>query len=137
VEVAPSLVEALGRADHVVVAAAATATTHRMFDHHAFAAIKPGAHFVNVARGSLVDHDDLLAALDNGSIALASLDVVDPEPLPAGHPLYIHPKVRLSPHVSWSSPETLRRTIELFGQNLAHYRRGEPLVGLVDATQGY
>ena len=60
---------------------------------------------------------------------MASLDVVDPEPLPAGHPLYRHPGVRLSPHISWSSPRTVARTFELFVDNLARYRAGRRCSG--------
>ena len=129
-----SLVEA---SDHVVVAAPATARTVRMFDSAVFAKTRRGAHFVNVARGSLVDQDALLEALDSGQLAMATLDVVEPEPLPAGHPLYSHPKVRLSPHISWSSPATAARTLKLFEENLTRYRRGEELHFLIDVREGY
>ena len=137
VSLRPDLPSLLSDADHVVVAAPATAATERLFDAAAFAAVKPGVHFVNVARGSLVDQEALLDALDDGRVALASLDAVDPEPLPAGHRLYAHPRVRLSPHVSWSSPRTVERTFELFAENLDRYRRGEPLAGAVDVGAGY
>lgn len=131
------LEELLADADHVVVAAPSTEATRHLLDAAAFAAVKPGAHLVNVARGSLVDQDALLDALDSGQLALATLDVVDPEPLPAGHPFYRHPKVRLSPHVSWSSPRTVQRTMELFAENLARYRAGGALAGVVDVESGY
>jgi phosphoglycerate dehydrogenase-like enzyme len=84
-----------------------------------------------------VDQDALLRALDDGRMALASLDVVDPEPLPAGHPFYLHPAVRLSPHVSWSSPRTVQRTFQLFADNLERYRSGQDLLGAVDLDAGY
>jgi len=137
VEIVTELHDLLGRSDHVVIAAPATSATRHLLDAGAFAAMKQGAHLVNIARGSLVDQDALIAALDRGTVAMASLDVVDPEPLPAGHPLYAHPKVRLSPHVSWSSPDTMQRTFDLFADNLRRYRAGEPLQGLVDPTAGY
>ncbi len=70
--------------------------------------MKPGVHIVNIARGALIDQDALRAALDDGTVAMASLDTVDPEPLPAGHWMYAHPKVRLTAHVSWYTPELLR-----------------------------
>jgi phosphoglycerate dehydrogenase-like enzyme len=130
----PTLV---GGSDHLVVAAPATPATDRLLDAAVLGAVKPGLHLVNVARGSLVDQDALLAALDDGRIARASLDVVEPEPLPAGHPLYSHPRVRLSPHVSWSSPQTMVRTMQLFVDNLARYRSGSPLLGVVDVAAGY
>jgi phosphoglycerate dehydrogenase-like enzyme len=137
VTVCPDLASLLGRADHVVLAAPATTLTDGLLDDAALAGIRPGAHLVNVSRGSLVDQDALLRALDDGRVARASLDVVDPEPLPAGHPLYLHPAVHLSPHVSWSSPATVRRTFELFADNLERYRSGQPLTGHVDVAAGY
>ena len=132
-----SLPDLLGRSDHVVIAAPATAATHHLLDADAFGVIKPGAHMVNIARGSLVDQDALMAALDDGRVAFASLDTVDPEPLPAGHPLYTHPKVRVSPHISWSAPSTLERTLEIFVENVERYRAGDPLEGVVDVAAGY
>lgn len=134
---AESLVELLGRSDHVVVAAPATPATRHLIGVEALNAVKPGVHLVNVARGTLVDQDALRLALDDGRVARASLDVVDPEPLPAGHWLYTHPQVRLSPHISWSSPGTIERTIDLFAENLRRWREGRPLHGLVDVAAGY
>lgn len=127
----------LAQSDHLVVAAPGTAATRHLLDDEAFAAVKHGMHLVNVARGSLVDQDALVRALDDGRIARATLDVVDPEPLPTGHVLYRHPGVRLSPHVSWSSPLTGRRTIALFADNLARFRAGSALLGVVDREAGY
>jgi len=120
-----------------VIAAPSTPETYRLIDKAAFAEMKDGVHLVNIARGTLVDQDALIAALDGGKVARASLDVVDPEPLPAGHPLYTHPKVRLTPHISWSSPVTMPRTMEIFLDNLRRFRNGEPLEGLVDVDAGY
>jgi phosphoglycerate dehydrogenase-like enzyme len=137
VTLCPSMSALLGCSDHVVVAAPATAATGHLIDDDALAGVKPGAHLVNVSRGSLVDQDALVRALDDGRLALATLDVVEPEPLPDGHPLYCHPRVRLSPHISWSSPHTVMRTFELFVDNLARYRSGRPLLGVVDKRAGY
>jgi phosphoglycerate dehydrogenase-like enzyme len=137
VEVLTSLPELLARSDHVVVAAPATPATFHLIDADALAAVKPGAHLVNIARGTLVDQDALVAALDRGQLSGASLDTVDPEPLPEGHPLYAHPKVRVSPHISWSAPGTLERTLGIFVDNVARYRAGEPLTGVVDLDAGY
>jgi phosphoglycerate dehydrogenase-like enzyme len=136
IEVLP-LHEALGLADHVVVTAAATTETHHLIGPEAFGSMKPGAHLVNVARGSLIDQDSLLRALADGTVARASLDVTDPEPLPAGHPLYAHPKVRLTPHISWSSADSIVRTVDLLVENLGRYSTGAPLLGLVDPALGY
>jgi len=137
VEMVRSLPELLADADHLVLAAATTASTTRLLDAAAFAQVKPGLHLVNVARGALVEHDALRAALDDGRVGLASLDCVDPEPLPAGHWLYTHPRVRLSAHVSWSGPRAFEWLIEPFVENLRRFAAGEPLRHVVDRTLGY
>jgi phosphoglycerate dehydrogenase-like enzyme len=137
IEVVGGLHEVLARSHHVVIAAPATADTRHLVDATALAVIRPGAHLVNVARGSLVDQEALRVALDDGRVARASLDTVEPEPLPEGHWLYRHPGVRLSPHISWSSPSTMAKTIGLFVENLQRFRAGEPLQGLVDPAAGY
>jgi phosphoglycerate dehydrogenase-like enzyme len=137
VELAWGLPELLARADHLVIAAPATDETHHLMDAAAFGALKPGAHLVNIARGSLIDQDALRMALDDGRVARASLDTVEPEPLPDGHWLYTHPAVRLSPHISWSAPGTMERTVSLFAQNLARFRSGSVLNGLVDPVARY
>jgi phosphoglycerate dehydrogenase-like enzyme len=92
---------------------------------------------VNVARGTLVDQDALRAALDDGRLSRASLDTVDPEPLPTGHWMYRHPCVFLSPHISWSDRATMERTLDAFTANLRRFRAGEPLRDVVDAEAGY
>ena len=76
------------------------------------------------------------AALDDGRVSTASLDVCDPEPLPAGHWMYEHPKVRLSPHISWSNPDLVGRIVELVVDNVRRYVAGEPLQG-VDPVERY
>jgi phosphoglycerate dehydrogenase-like enzyme len=137
IELCATLEDLLAESDHVVIAAPATPATHHLINAESLAAIKPGAHIVNIARGSLVDQDALIAALDDGRVACASLDTVDPEPLPPGHPLYSHRNVRLSAHVSWSAPENLGPTLTLFADNVRRYRAGEPLHGIVDLEAGY
>jgi phosphoglycerate dehydrogenase-like enzyme len=137
VEIAASLLEVVRAADHLVLAVPATPATRHLLSAEIFAAVKPGVHLVNVARGSLVDNDALRAALDGGGVAMASLDAVEPEPLPAGHWMYSHPRVRLSPHVSWSAPEAADRLLEMFIDNLRRYRAGEPLTCVVDVAAGY
>jgi phosphoglycerate dehydrogenase-like enzyme len=137
VRMVSSLEEVLSGADHLVVAAPYTPRTHHLLDADAFSRMRPGVHLVNIARGGLVDQDALRVALDDGMVAMATLDTVDPEPLPAGHWLFTHPKVRVSPHVSWSSPEGGRRIFELFLENLGRYVRSEPLEGVVDKDERY
>jgi phosphoglycerate dehydrogenase-like enzyme len=137
VEVVGSLDELLSEADHLVLAAPATPRTRHLINAETLALVKPGVHLVNIARGALVDQDALRVALDDGRVAMATLDTVDPEPLPAGHWLYSHPKVRLSAHVSWASPAGMARTLEIFVDNLRRYAAGEQVLHLVDADEGY
>ena len=137
VELVRDLESLLATADHLVLAAPVTGSTRGLLDDEAFARAKPGLHLVNVARGELVDQDALRRALDDGRVALASLDCVHPEPLPAGHWLYSHPKVRLSPHISWSMPGAFELLIEPFVENLRRFRAGEPLLHVVDTELGY
>jgi len=137
IEPAPTLGEAFAEADHIVITAPATPATHHLVNDQSLGWVKPGVHLVNVARGPLVDSAALLRALDDGRVARASLDVAEGEPLPAGDPLYSHPSVRLTPHISHSSTRTVNRTVDMFVDNLARWRRGEPLVGMVDPAVGY
>jgi phosphoglycerate dehydrogenase-like enzyme len=127
----------LARSDHLVVAAPATPATRHVIGRDALARVKPGVHLVNIARGALVDQDALRIALDDGRVSLASLDTVEPEPLPAGHWLFTHPCVRLSPHCSWSGPGALDRLLDPFLDNLARFLEDEPLEGIVDLELGY
>jgi len=137
VEIVSSLSELLGDADHVVVAAPETPATRHLLDDAAFALVKPGAHLVNVARGGLVDQDALRRALDAGRIGLATLDCVEPEPLPEGHWLYTHPKVRLTPHVSWVAPGSHSGLMDPFVENLERFRSGDELRHRVDPEEQY
>jgi phosphoglycerate dehydrogenase-like enzyme len=137
VEVVSSLEDLLPEADHLVLAAPATHRTRRLINTQTLKLVKPGVHLVNIARGALVDQDALRDALDDGRVAMATLDTVEPEPLPDGHWMYTHPKVRLSAHVSWASPAGLDRTLEIFLDNLRRYANGEPLMHLVDVDEGY
>jgi phosphoglycerate dehydrogenase-like enzyme len=137
VEITTSLEDVLRASDHLVVTAPSTPETRHMLNEQTLALVKPGVHLVNIARGALIDQDVLRAALDDGRVAMASLDTVDPEPLPAGHWMYTHPKVRLSPHISWAMPGASDLLADTFIDNLRRYLAGEPLVGVVDVAAGY
>ena len=137
VEVVTSLDALLDGADHVVLAAPATARTRHLIDADAFAKMKPGVHLVNIARGGLVDQDALRVALDDGTVAMATLDTVEPEPLPSGHWLYSHPKVRLAAHISWYTPDLQRAAFEILLENIGRYLKQEPLLHVVDLDEGY
>lgn len=137
VEVVGNLTDLLPVAEHLVLAAPGTHRTYQLLDAEAFASMRPGVHIVNVARGSLIDQVALRSALDDGTVARASLDTCDPEPLPAGHWLFSHPKVFLTPHSSWGSPEMFSTAIDIFGANLRRFLTGEPLEYVVDVVEGY
>ncbi len=122
------LTELLRRSDHLVIAAPLTPATAGLIGAEAFATAKHGMHLINVARGGIVDTAALIAALESGQVGFASLDVTDPEPLPAGHPLWDAPNVRITPHIAWSSPRTGQRIFALFADNLGRFARGERLV---------
>src|SRR5262249_61973902 len=103
----------------------------------ASAGVKAGGHIVNIARGWLIDQEALRRALDDDRVAMATLDTVTPEPLPEQHWMYSHPKVRVTAHVSWSSPHAWDRMLQCFADNLARFAAGEPLEGVVDPDAGY
>jgi phosphoglycerate dehydrogenase-like enzyme len=132
-----NLDEVLASADHLVVAAPATPQTRHIIGDVALRKVNRGLHLINVARGSLVDQAALRVALDDGRVARATLDVCDPEPLPHGHWLYMHPNVRLTGHVSWAAPSGTEPLIRAFLDNLVSFRNGEPLFGVVDPAERY
>ena len=125
------------RADHVVVAAPATADTRHLVGAAELEAMREHAWLVNIARGALVDTDALVSALARGAIGGAALDVTDPEPLPYGHPLWTEERAIITPHVA--NPErTLRRYLaELVGENVRRFAAGEELRSLIDREAGY
>ncbi len=132
-----SIDELVAGAHHLVLVAPLTDATRGLLDRRAFAAMEPGVHLVNVARGPIVVEDDLRHALDDGIVVCASLDTTDPEPLPEGHWMYRHPQVRVSPHVSWNWPGAFAAMFETFGENLRRYLDGRPLLSVVDPAAGY
>lgn len=129
--------EVLPAADLVVVAAALTGGTRRLFGADEFAAMKPTAYLVNIARGGLVDTDALLDALRTGAIAGAGLDVTDPEPLPDGHPLWDEPGVIITPHQADTPEMTAPLLAERIRQNVRAFLDDGRFVGVVDPEAGY
>ncbi len=128
---------ALPEADYVVVAAPLTQRTRGMFDAKRFARMKPGARFINVGRGPIVDEAALVEALSEERISGAALDVFQNEPLPEDSPLWDDPRVFVSPHMSGDFVGWLDALGELFAENYGRYSRGEPLLNVVDKRQGY
>jgi len=125
------------QADVVINTAPLTDRTRGMFNAEFFAAMKPTAYFVSVGRGASTVTADLLAALENGELAGAGLDVTDPEPLPEGHPLWTTPRVIISPHTAGRSDKGRDRLFLLVQENLRRYAAGEPMLSVVDIERGY
>jgi glyoxylate/hydroxypyruvate reductase len=94
-----------------------------------------GAHLVNIARGAHLNEDDLLALLEAGRLAGATLDVFATEPLPPGHPFWLHPAVTVTPHVSGTT--VLDDSVRQVAHKIRSLERGEPVTGVVDWTRGY
>jgi phosphoglycerate dehydrogenase-like enzyme len=124
----------LPQTDIVVVLLPLTAETNQLVDEDFLRQLPDGALLVNVARGRVVDTEALLRELQRGRLR-AVLDVTDPEPLPAGHPLYHAPGVFITPHVSWWTADGMRRNYEVVATQLRKFARGEQLENIV--TDGY
>ncbi len=131
------LVHHLAEADYVVAVAPLTEQTKGMFDAETFAAMKPGARFVNVGRGELVVTSDLVGALRDGPLGGAALDVFDTEPLPPESPLWTMENVLISPHMSGDFVGWRNTLVEVFADNFRRWRAGEPLRNVVDKQLGY
>ena len=131
------LADLLGASDVVVIALPLTKATHHLFTRERFAQMQRHAILINVTRGEIVRGEDVLAAVDEGLIWGAGLDVTDPEPLPKDHPLWRHPRVIVTPHTAGGSPRRAGRVISTFCENLRRLRDGRPLLALIDKQKGY
>ena len=129
--------DALAWADVVVNVLPGTRATQHVFDGAAFAAMRPGTRFVNVGRGSAVDEAALEAALRDGTVGAAALDVTEVEPLPTTSPLWRLPNVLLSPHSGAAFGGWREAVVERFIENLDRFLRGAPLRGVVDKRAGF
>lgn len=127
----------LPEADYVVIATPLTPDTKGMIDAAVLRSMQASAYLINIARGAIVDEAALLMALKEGWIAGAGLDTFSTEPLPADSPFWSLPNVLVTPHCSASSPQTIPRIVDLFLDNLARYRQGQPLKNVVDKQAGY
>ncbi|MDG3004561.1 D-2-hydroxyacid dehydrogenase [Paludisphaera mucosa] len=124
----------LGWADFVVVAAPHTPETAGLIDAGRLARLRPSSYLINVGRGAIVVLDDLVAALREGRLAGAALDVYEVEPLPPEHPLWDFPNAILTPHTAGYSPIVAERHKALLVDNVGRFARGEPLRNVVDKT---
>lgn len=129
---------ALGRFDWVILIVPSTPQTTGMFGPAQFAAMKPGAVLLNFARGTVIDQDALLVAIDSGHLGGAFLDVTTPEPLPSDHPLWSRENVHISMHLSGRAQDALfARGSARFLDNLARFQQGQELAHRVDLSAGY
>jgi len=128
----------LGESQILVNSLPLTKETEDLLDSRAFARLPKGAHLINVGRGQTIVDKDLLAALDDGRLASATLDVFREEPLPASHPFWSHPKITVTPHLSGPTP--LAPAAAQIAEVLVNLERGAPAAGLpgyVDRARGY
>ena len=124
-------------ADVVINCLPLTPATTGLFDARFFAVAKPSMLFINIARGQSVVTADLVAALNERRIAAAGLDVAEPEPLPAGHPLWQAPRVLITPHISSATDLPGEERWEVLAENLRRYAAGERMLQVVDVQRGY
>lgn len=132
---ADSLDAFLARTDILICLLPLTPATRGMLDEALFNKLPRGASLIQTGRGPHLNQDGLLKALASGQLQNAILDVTDPEPLPAGHPLWSHPRVRITPHIaSATRPEG---AVNAVIDNLRLHEQGLPMVGQIDRTRGY
>lgn len=127
-----SLDQVLAReADHIINILPDSAETRGFFGEARFAAVKPGAVFYNIGRGTTVDQTALVGALRSGRLSAAWLDVTDPEPLPGDHPLRHEPTCFITPHVAGGHTDEAKTLVRHFLANLKRFTKGEPLLDRV------
>jgi phosphoglycerate dehydrogenase-like enzyme len=129
--------ELAGRADVIVNALPLTNETRGLFDRKFFDSVKRGAFFISVGRGESTVTGDLIAALNDGRLTAAGLDVTDPEPLPDGHELWSLPNIVITPHVAATTDEGRWRRWAVTRENLRRYVNGEKMLNVVDVARGY
>jgi phosphoglycerate dehydrogenase-like enzyme len=127
----------LTQSDVVVLSIRLTDETYHMIDAAALAKMKPTAHLINMARGSVVDEAALVDALYAGTIAGAGLDVFEQEPLPPEAPIWDAPHVIMTPHATAEMPDLKARSLDIIRENFRRYRADEPLLGRLTLSDAY
>lgn len=131
------LATAVSQVDAIVVTLPGTDRTHHLLGAEVFAAVKPGVILASVGRGTVIDESELSAALDDGRVAFAALDVFEAEPLPVDSPLWRHPRVLVSPHTAALSSKEEERIARRFAENATRLLDGRPLRAVVDTVEFY
>ncbi|MPZ17811.1 MAG: hypothetical protein GEV06_07870 [Luteitalea sp.] len=129
--------EVIGEADVLFVAAPHTQKSHHMIGRAQFERMKQGSYFIAVSRGALYDLDALATSLESEKLAGAGVDVTDPEPLPAGHPLWKRDNVIITPHIAGRSDLDRGRMSDTVKANIRRFAEGLPLINVVDKRKGY
>ncbi len=132
-----ALFDVLPQADFVIVTLPLTPKTKNLFSKKAFEVMKPTAFFINVARGPIVNEDDLTKALRNNVIGGAGLDVFCEEPLPDSSPLWDAPNLLITPHHAATSPRYMERAIDIFIENLKAYPDTAKMKNIINKEKGY
>lgn len=132
-----AVISMLKESDYIVVAVPLTPETHGLIAAEELEAMKSTAYLVDISRGGIVDHDDLIDALRSGRLAGAALDVFPEEPLPNDSQLWGLPNVILSPHIAGMTEHYDERAVDLFLENLNRYLAGEDLLNQIDLERGY
>lgn len=127
----------VARAKFVILACALTEKTRFLFDARVFELMRTDSYLVNIARGEVVNQEDLVAALESGSIAAAATDVTYPEPLPEGHAMWRAENLLITPHTADTTEIVTKLLSDRVRRNVSAWLAGRPLVGIVDAELGY
>jgi glyoxylate/hydroxypyruvate reductase len=131
----PGLWETLAQSQILVTLLPATKETENLLGAEAFSRLPEGACLINSGRGTLIDEDALLAALDDGPLAHATLDVFRTEPLPEAHPFWTHPGITVTPHIAAATRASTSAPV--IAENIRRGEAGEPFLHLVDRSAGY
>jgi phosphoglycerate dehydrogenase-like enzyme len=129
--------DVLPKADVVFISAPDTPKSHKMMGSTQFGLMKKNSYFIAVSRGGIYDMGGLVKGLDERRIAGAGVDVTDPEPLPADHPLWKFPNAIITPHIAGRSDEDRDRMVGTIAENLQRFLAGKPLVHVVNKQKGY
>jgi len=129
--------DVLPEADVLFISAPHTEQSHKMVGPKQFSLLKKGSYFVAVSRGGVYDMPSLVKALDEQRLAGAGVDVVDPEPLPKGHPLWNFNNAIITPHIAGRSDRDRGRMVSTIKENIARFADGKPLLNVVNKQRGF